>query len=78
MISQKHMTSARIGRALVVATALVTLGACAVQQGGGKRGAASSYESGAKSSGSGSGFCQNDRDCKGDRICEKGSCVSPR
>jgi hypothetical protein len=71
--------------AVALAGALAFLGACGgAEYGGGKRARSALDGEGRRAKGashgegSGSGECQNDRDCKRDRICDNGVCKSPR
>jgi hypothetical protein len=73
MKTSKITMSFTIARAAVaLAGALAFLGACEVPVEG--RGAKAAGEG----TGSGTAECVNDQDCKGDRICENGVCMSPR
>jgi hypothetical protein len=83
-----NKTSMAIASAAVaLAGALALLGACGpAEYGRGKRARSTLDGEGRRAkgagagegSGSGAGECVNDRDCKGDRICENGVCKSPR
>jgi hypothetical protein len=73
MISSKITMSFTIAStAVALAGALAFFCACEVPAEG--RGAKAASDGTA----SGTGECQNDKDCKGNRICEKGVCTSPR
>jgi hypothetical protein len=78
MVTSKITTSFTIvSVAVALAGAVAFLGACEEmpsKASGEGRGA----KSAADGTGSGGSDCVNDRDCKGDRICEKGVCTSPR
>jgi hypothetical protein len=88
MMTNKIKTGIAIAStAVALAGVLTFLGACgSAEYGGGRRtksavGGEGRRVKGARDGagyGSATGDCVNDRDCKGDRICENGVCKSPR
>jgi hypothetical protein len=78
MISSKiRMSFTFASAAAALFGAIAFLGACE-EMPSKASGEGRGVKSAADGTGSGGAECVNDRDCKGDRICEKGVCSSPR